>query len=116
MTSPSPPTIADRSRARQGRSPGGRRSIQGAAHRDGTEGPRGAPARRRARRLPPYGTLRIATLVAPRGTAPSLNRTKTRFAAGSNGTGPLATAKTANVGVSPAAIGSDTLGDAGASH
>jgi hypothetical protein len=52
-----------------------------------------------------------ATLVEPRVTPPlSLNRTKIRFVAGSNGTAPLPCTKIAKVGVSLALIVVVTLG------
>ncbi len=68
----------------------------------------------RTRRLTSLGRLaycvRTATLVAPRVTpAESLNRTKTRFVAGSKGTVPVAMRKIANVGVLLVSICTVTL-------
>jgi hypothetical protein len=49
--------------------------------------------------------VRTATLVEPRVTLPrSLNRTKMRFAAGSNGTLPAPMTNTPKLGVSPVLI------------
>ena len=64
-----------------------------------------------------YCVVVTATLVAPR-TIPlgSMNSTKIRLFAGSNGTVPLAVAKTATVGVSLALSVNVTLGPIAEMH
>src|SRR5262245_9433446 len=81
--------------------------------RDGADHPR------RRVHAPPRGSahsVRTATLLEPRVTAPSLNRTKTRLSAGLKFTVPVAVTKTLNVGCCPAPIVVVTLGAGGARH